>query len=208
MALIASDGRILEANRLLCRMLGFSRNALRALNVSDITHADDLDTEREQRRRLAVADIGRYELTQRYVRKDRVAIWVQLSVSGTRRRLSDAQCLVLHAESIPAPTGNHASDQQDERVARLRKATMSAVHEIANCLTPLMLNTEMILEQSRRSEISDSAHQIIKAARRIAFTLGRLRGIHDVQPVAYVGQNSVLDLRILVPPAETKSTDS
>lgn len=84
-ALIAPDGSILEANRSLCGMLGFSRDELLDLNVSDITHPDDLGTEAEQRRRLASADIGRYELVHRYVRKDRVAIWVRLSVSATRR---------------------------------------------------------------------------------------------------------------------------
>jgi hypothetical protein len=52
------------------------------------------------------------------------------------------------------------------------------------------------------SEISESANAIFKAARRIAFALRRLRGLEDVQSVAYVGQDRMLDLRTVPPPPD------
>jgi hypothetical protein len=79
-------------------------------------------------------------------------------------------------------------------------AALSAAHEIGNSLTPLMLNTEMILEHAKKRELRDSAHEIFKAARRIAFALRRLRGIEDGPAVAYVGQHRMLDLRLISPP--------
>ena len=205
MALIAPDGSILEANRALCRMLGFARDDLLDLNVSYITHPDDLDTETEQRRRLASADIGRYELVQRCLRKDRTSIWVHLSVSATRRNPSDASYFVAQLEGVPPHNRPTATEHDDRWLARVGDATLSAMHEIGNCLTPLMLNTEMIVEQSPRGEICESAEQIFKAARRIAFALRRLRGIQDTQQVAYLGQNRMLDLRMVAPPAKHKS---
>jgi hypothetical protein len=63
-----------------------------------------------------------------------------------------------------------------------------------------MVNTQLIVEQSTASDISDSAHVIFNAARRIAFTLRRLRGLKDLQSVAYLGDARMLDLRTIAPP--------
>jgi PAS domain S-box-containing protein len=201
MALIAADGSIIQANRPLCRMLGFTRNELQALNSSDITHPDDLQTEVEQNRRLGAADIGRYELVQRYIRKNGEAIWVRLSVSATRRNPGGPVYFIAQVESVPPQNSADAGDSHDAWLARFGDATLSAFHEIGNSLTPLMLNAEMIVEETKRADIRESAHQIFKAARRIAFTLRRLRGIEDAKPVAYLGQSRMLDLRMVPPPA-------
>jgi PAS domain S-box-containing protein len=204
MALIAVDGSIMHANGSLCRMLGFTKNELRALNSRDITHADDLQTEAEQNRRLAAADIGRYELVQRYLRKGGEAIWVRVSVSATRRNPPEPVCFIAQVESI-APQDIGEGDGSADAQARLGDATLSAFHEIGNSLTPLMLNAEMIIEETKKSEIRESAHQIFKAARRIAFTLRRLRGTQDIQPVAYLGESRMLDLRLVAPPTPDDS---
>ena len=204
MALIAADGCIIQANRSLCRMLGFTRSELHALSSGDITHPDDFETEVEQNRRLAAADIGRYELVQRYVRKDGQVIWVRLSVSAARRMPGGPVYFIAQVESVPPQNSADASDSHDAWLARFADATLSAFHEIGNSLTPLMLNAEMILEESKRVDIRESAHQIFKAARRIAFTLRRLRSIQDCQPVAYLGQSRMLDLRMVAPPSTEK----
>ena len=201
MALIAADGSIIRANRPLCRMLGFTRNELQALNSSDITHPDDHQTEVEQNRRLGAADIGRYELVQRYIRKNGEAIWVRLSVSATRRNAGGPVYFIAQVESAPPQNSADAGDSHEAWLARFGDATLSAFHEIGNSLTPLMLNAEMIVEETKRADIRESAHQIFKAARRIAFTLRRLRGIEDAKPVAYLGQSRMLDLRMVPPPA-------
>ena len=207
MALIAADGAIVRANRALCQMLGFTRNELQRLNSSDVTHADDLETEAEQRRRLVAADIGRYELVQRYVRKDGQNIWVRISVSATRRTAHETSYLIAQVESAAPHDSADTGHTHDAWLARFGDATLSAIHEIGNSLTPLMLNTEMIVEQARRADIRDSAHQIFKAARRIAFTLRRLRGVQDGHAVAYVGQNRMLDLRMVPPPLPPPTID-
>ncbi|HEX9083598.1 MAG TPA: PAS domain S-box protein [Gemmatimonadaceae bacterium] len=200
MALIAADGSIIQANGSLCRMLGFTKSELNGLNSSDITHSDDLQTEAEQNHRLAAADIGRYELVQRYIRKGGEAIWVRLSVSATRRNPGEPVCFIVQVESVAPQDSVDREDSHDVLLARFGDATLSAFHEIGNSLTPLMLNAEMIIEETKRSDIRESAHQIFKAARRIAFTLRRLRGVQDVQPVAYLGESRMLDLRLVAPP--------
>jgi len=188
-------------------MLGFASSELQRLNSSDITHADDLETEAGQRRRLARADIGRYELVQRYVRKDGENIWVRIAVSATRRCPGAPPCLIAQVESADPRHSPDTGHTHDAWLARFGEATQAAIHEIGNSLTPLMLNTEMLVEQTRKSEIRESAHQIFKAARRIAFTLRRLRGVQHAQPVAYLGEDRLLDLRLIPPPLPSAADD-
>jgi PAS domain S-box-containing protein len=200
MALIDANGLIAQANGSLCRMLGFTRTELCSLRVADIIHPEDSEPEREQRKRLAAADIGRYDLVHRYIRKDLRTVWARISVSAMRRGGSEPVFFIAELEQVPPH--NCADVIMDHEVwfARLGDATLSAIHEIGNTLTALMLNSEMIVEQSQENEIGQSADAIFKAARRIAFSLRRLRRIHDSQPSAYIGENRLLDLRLVEPP--------
>lgn len=202
MALLDNAGRITEANIALCNLLGFGRTELVGLSASEITHADDAETEAEQRRRLGNAEIDRYQLVQRFIRKDGKPTWIYLSVSAGRSTSELPDYYVLQVERAAGHLlANHGAmhDALADRVD-------DAMHEIGNTLTPLMVNTQLIVEQSQSGDICDSAQVIFKAARRIAFTLRRLRGIEDVQAVAYVGQHRMLDLRMVAPPAEIRQT--
>ena len=205
MAVLDAEGRFTQANQLLCSLLGFTRDELLHLTSNAVIHPEDAATETEQRRRLAAGEINRYQLVQRLVRRNGESTWVRLSVSASRRDYSTPEYYVVQVESTE-PDPDIEAAAHDSWLARVGDATLSAVHEIGNTLTPLMLNTEMIVEQSKRGDISDSAQEIFKAARRIAFTLRRLRGISDVQPVAYLGQDRMLDLRLVAPPKDERPT--
>lgn len=196
MALLDGDGRIAQASLVFCKMLGFTQPGLLGLRLSEITHAADVETEAEQRKRLAVGEIDRYQLVQRMVRNDGTAIWVVLSVSACRRVSGWPRYYVVQVENgrEQRANGNRAApDAFDDLLSE-------AVHEIGNTLTPLMVNTQLIVEQSAAGEIADSANVILKAARRIAFTLRRLRGLNDLHSVAYLGDARMLDLRTIAPP--------
>jgi PAS domain S-box-containing protein len=199
MAVLSTSGNVVRANRSLCQLLGFSRGELQALSCVHIVHPDDLATDSQQRRRLAAANIGRYELVLRYVRKDGEQIWIRLAVAAMRRVPGQCTHLIAVMEPVASPAAPAATNGE-AWLRQFSDAALSAAHEIGNSLTPLMLNAEMILEHAKKRELRDSAHQIFMAARRIAFTLRRLRGIEDRPAVAYVGQNRMLDLRLIAPP--------
>lgn len=187
-------------------MLGFRNSELTDLNIADITHPDDLGTDTEQRYRLVRSDIGRYELVLRYVRKNREPIWVRSSVAATRRVSGEPVYFVAEIERVARQRADDAADPEVS-FSRFNDATLSAIHEIGNCLTPLMMNSEMIVEQAPRGDVGDLAQQIFKAARRIAFALRRLRPIDDPQPAAYVDQH-LLDLRLVAPPRDDQALPS
>jgi PAS domain S-box-containing protein len=196
MALLDGDGRITHASIAFCKMLGFGRTELLGVGLSEVTHSDDVETEAEQRKRLASREIDRYQLVQRLIRQDGAATWVLLSVSVCRRISGVPEYYVLQVES----GGGHLSIGDGVAPDALEYLLGEAVHEIGNTLTPLMVNTQLIVEHSPAGEICDCAHVIFNAARRIAFTLRRLRGLKDGHSVAYLGQARMLDLRMVSPP--------
>ena len=196
MALLDGDGRIVQASIALCKMLGFSQSELLGFAFSEITHPGDIETEAEQRKRLASGEIDRYQLVERLIREDEAPTWVLLSVSACRRISGFPNYYVLQIESA----SEHRSTADGAAPDAWELLIGEAVHEIGNALTPLMVNSQLIVEQSTASEISDSANVIFKAARRIAFTLRRLRGLKDFQSVAYLGEARMLDLRTVAPP--------
>lgn len=84
MALISPEGRWLEVNDELCRMLGYSRNELLCSDFQRITHPDDLAADLENIEALLAGQIGSYQLEKRYLDKVGRVIWVLLSVSLVR----------------------------------------------------------------------------------------------------------------------------
>jgi PAS domain S-box-containing protein len=192
MALLDSDGRITQANIAFCEILGFGRSELLGMGLTKVTHPDDADTEAEQRMRLAVGEIDRYQLAQRLIREDGAATWVLMSVSACRERSGSPEYYVIQVDSagehLPAKNGA-APDAMTYRVG-------AALHEIGNALTPLMVNTQLIVEQPKSDDIGDLARVIFNAARRIAFTLRRLRDIETSQSTALSGKGRMLDLRM------------
>jgi diguanylate cyclase (GGDEF)-like protein/PAS domain S-box-containing protein len=84
MALVAPDGRFLQVNESLCRIVGYPREELLKKTFQDITHPDDLDADLEHVRELLDGEIETYEMEKRYFHADGHVVWILLSVSLVR----------------------------------------------------------------------------------------------------------------------------
>jgi PAS domain S-box-containing protein len=200
MAILDEHGRFAHASFAFRKLLGYTHISLIGLGLAEITHPDDVETEAEQRKRLASGQIDRYQLVQRLICEDGATVWVHMCVSASRGISGAPTQYVLQAES----SCGHLSVGRDASPDAMEHLLGEVVHEIGNTLTPLMVNTQLIVERSTTSEISDAAHVIFNATRRIAFTLRRLRGLKDLrQSVAYIGEGRMLDLRNVSPPEKT-----
>jgi PAS domain S-box-containing protein len=81
---VGLDGRWLRFNDRLCDITGYPRDELRALTFQDITHPEDLETDLDHVNALLTGESERYTMEKRYIRRDRTAIWVNLTVSLIR----------------------------------------------------------------------------------------------------------------------------
>lgn len=78
-AMLAPDGRFLQANPAFCNFLGYSENELKQMKITDVTHPDDIE-DTLRRRQIARANRSQSIVCEkRYLRKDGSVFWAQLS---------------------------------------------------------------------------------------------------------------------------------
>ena len=82
MALVESDHTIVQANRALCKMLGYLEKELAGKCLKDITCPDDTDISAKYHHRLFAGALEKYQFEKRYLHKDGHTIWALLSVSA------------------------------------------------------------------------------------------------------------------------------
>ena len=99
-ALVAPDGRWVQANRKLCDIVGYSRDELLTRTFQDITHPDDLDTDLSHLRKLLAGEIETYSLEKRYLRKGGAIVWINLTVALVRKPDSTPDYFISVVEDI------------------------------------------------------------------------------------------------------------
>lgn len=92
MALVSAEGRFLEVNTSLCRMLGRDEADLSGLLLQDITHPDDRSESLELIEEIVHGGQEAFQRQLRYLHADSRLIWAQVSVSCLRR---GADCLLI-----------------------------------------------------------------------------------------------------------------
>lgn len=84
MALVSLEGRFMQANDALCRIVGYTQAELRQKTFQDITHPDDLEADLALVQELQAGARVSYQMEKRYFHKDGRVIWILLSASAVR----------------------------------------------------------------------------------------------------------------------------
>ena len=84
MALVAPEGRWLQVNKSLCRLLGYRQEELTNMTFQQLTHPEDLASDEGKLNALLEGEIDTYSHEKRYLRKDGQVVWVLLAVSLVR----------------------------------------------------------------------------------------------------------------------------
>ncbi len=99
-ALIGSSGQILRVNPWLEHLLGYSADELVLMNIQDLTHSDNADSDGAVLQSLMNAEISSHTAEQRYVRKDGSSIRVQFDVFSVPNSNGIAEYAVGMVQSI------------------------------------------------------------------------------------------------------------
>ena len=91
---VDANGKWLRANTQLCRFLGYSAEELFELTFQDITHPDDLKYDLELTDQLLRGDIDNFSIEKRYIRKDGIPTWAQLTASCVRDSEGSIECFI------------------------------------------------------------------------------------------------------------------
>ena len=125
MAYVSLDGRYLNVNARFCAMVGYSREELLARNIKDITHPEDIETNRAILDQQLAGSLSSYVFEKRYIRKDGATIWVK--ITGLLLRLPSAQplCFFGLIEDITEER------QKERRVQQALNDLLTIVEEVS-----------------------------------------------------------------------------
>ena len=100
MALVAPSGRLLQTNRSLCEILGYTEAELLNTDYQSITHPDDLPTALVQMDQLLRGVSPAFQLEKRYQHKHGHTVWVLLTVSLFRDTLNKSSRFIFQVQDI------------------------------------------------------------------------------------------------------------
>ena len=107
------DGRLLEVNRSLSELTGYSTQQLLEMDLASITHPDDIAAEQPLADQLLAGNIPNYRIEKRYLHRDGRTIWVTHSSSTVHDSTGKLLYGVAQVENITE------RKQAQERLANL-----------------------------------------------------------------------------------------
>ncbi len=116
---IDGDGRILQCNAALCRMLGYEADELCGRTFGEFTFADDVATNLELYRDTIAGRRQTYQMEKRYIRKDGGIIWVRLTGSAVRNATGQSLMVIGMVEDINEEKRSEHFIVGQKRVLRL-----------------------------------------------------------------------------------------
>ncbi len=164
---VAPNGRWLRVNQRLCEMVGYTREELLAATFQEITHPDDLPADLENVRKLLAGDIQNYSMEKRYIRKDRTAAWIALSVSLARDAEGRPKYFISVIEDIEPRRRAEEQLLQAQKMESVGQLAGGVAHDFNNLLTAILGYCDLILgdeKSSHRSELEEIKHAGERAA--------------------------------------------
>jgi two-component system, LuxR family, sensor kinase FixL len=99
-SLVDMEGRLIESNRTLQEMLGYSEIELRDKLFTDITHPDDAMADWNLFKELIEGNLDQYRIEKRYQSRDGRLVWGNLIVSLIRNARGNPQFAINLVENI------------------------------------------------------------------------------------------------------------
>jgi diguanylate cyclase (GGDEF)-like protein/PAS domain S-box-containing protein len=118
-AYTTTDSRILEVNRKLCEMLGYSAAELLGMKTRELTHPDDRDHQEYMRQELLEGRLSHFSGEKRYLRKDGSELWVSRTVALARDTPDGEPYLIQTIDDIDDRKRAEATLQRLDRARRV-----------------------------------------------------------------------------------------
>ncbi len=100
MALVAPDGKWLQVNSALCKILGYAESELLATNFQILTHTDDLEAVSRHIAQLFIDQVSINPIEKRYVHKLGHTVWASLSASLVRDSKTKSSRFIFQIQDI------------------------------------------------------------------------------------------------------------
>ena len=114
LAILSPEGRWIDVNPSLYRILGYTRDELLTSDFQTITHPDDLDADLEYVRQVLDGEIQTYQMDKRYFHKDGHIVWAQLNVALVRDDKGEPKYFISQILDISERKSNELEIKESE----------------------------------------------------------------------------------------------
>ncbi|MBD2014584.1 PAS domain S-box protein [Microcoleus sp. FACHB-53] len=101
-AQVGLDGKWLLVNQKLCDIVGYTSQELLQQTFQDITHPDDQNISLKYLQQMMAGEIQTYSLEKRYICKNSLPLWINLTASIVRDSSGEPQYFIVIIEDISA----------------------------------------------------------------------------------------------------------
>lgn len=223
MALVSLDGRWIQVNAVMCRILGYSEEELLKTDFQHLTYPEDLQLDLENVRRLLAGEIRSYHMEKRYMRKNGEAVWCQLSASLVRDHQGLPQIFVAQVQDIDEQKkARQELQQKSAELARsnreLEEFAYVASHDLQEPLRKIISFSRLLEEKEAErldAESLDYLQRVVSGAGRMRHLIEDLltysRVMRKQLPFSEVDLNEVVknvisDLEIRILETEARVT--
>ncbi|MFN2627510.1 MAG: diguanylate cyclase domain-containing protein [Gaiellaceae bacterium] len=138
---VESDGRMVEANPAMEKMLGYTSAELAEMDLRGYSHAEDVEYNLALFKELMAGELDSYQLEKRCYRKDGTLIWVQVTAALKRDAQGRPGFEIAMLEDI--------TDRKVVQEALLRQAQMNEHQALHDALTGLPNRRKLYSEMER-----------------------------------------------------------
>jgi len=179
-----SDGRVLETNPAVERMLGYGRSELRGSLFHDFFHFDDCDRDSQLFEELAKGARDVYEHEVRYVGKAERRGWMHLKVSLVRGMRGEPQFAIAMIEDITERKQAEQRLRDAQKMEVVGRLVGGVAHDFNNLLTGIMLYCDLLIAGlDRGSSLHRHAEEIHMAGEQGAALIQQLLAFSRQQSV-------------------------
>jgi PAS domain S-box-containing protein len=176
MALVSLDGRFLQVNATLCRILGYSETELLSTKFQPLTFPEDLALDLAHLHKAIAGQISHFEIEKRYIHKDGRVIWALLTAALVRDTSDKPLYFVSQVHDISERRQAqmeieraHLELARMSRVSLVGQLTASLAHQLLQPITAITMNAAAGLkgtEPEVQSEIRATFQDIADSSQR------------------------------------------
>ena len=160
-AIVGLDHSFIRCNKAFCRFLGYSEEELIGKKIAEFTYPEDKEIGMKEMKKMVEGEIKSALLQKRYLRKDGVVVWGELTISIVR---GEANKPLYFLPIIQDITERHLAEQMlKESEASLKELNATKdklfsiiAHDLRSPFTGILGFSELLKENLKESTISQS----------------------------------------------------
>jgi PAS domain S-box-containing protein len=172
---VEADGRMVEANPAMEKMLGYTAAELAEMDLRQYTHAEDVEYNLALFKELMAGERDSYQLEKRCHHKDGTLVWVQVTAAVERNAQGKPEFAIAMFEDITERRAAEEQLRQSQKIDAIGQLAAGIAHDFNNLLLGMLGYSELARAQIGADDpAAESLRRVESCAQRAATLTGQL----------------------------------